>query len=384
MKYKIIVDKQPMSNPSEEKREYEVDIEELRYKGDVYDELIITKDDDYVVRRLSLSEYEVLTVLDEPVTEPLEDVNIELFEGDNYVYVKDMVGNRFYAKYIIRNDFTDSFVVYSEMFSAIDQMADEINVGVSRKLEEYSKITDVSAMINVKADEINESVDEKLDITTTKESSTGTLTFQKINTSEPIHVEIRPLENITYLYPRTNLYPSTSLYPQMRVLRFTNTTTNEAIDYELPDNLLYYNSSNYDTFVIDYKNKECYVNKKCGYNSQGNVVLLANPVKQEYEYPTIGLTEGDYTVQILKYENTVYSAYMKITLMEQNERTSQFATKVETDAKISTKANEIDLRLEEKLDEEKFTGANITMAINDDVSSAQIKADKLSLKRERV
>ncbi|WP_304970070.1 hypothetical protein [Romboutsia ilealis] len=33
MKYKIIVDKQPMTNPTNEKKIYEIDIEELRCKG---------------------------------------------------------------------------------------------------------------------------------------------------------------------------------------------------------------------------------------------------------------------------------------------------------------------------------------------------------------
>ena len=121
MQYKIIVDKQSRTNPSSEKREYTVDIEELRCKGDVYDSLIITKDEDYVMRRLSLSEYQVLTVLDNPIKEPLNDLNIELFEGDNYIYLEDMSGNKFYAEYIVKNDFTDIYVTKNEMNSSIAQ-----------------------------------------------------------------------------------------------------------------------------------------------------------------------------------------------------------------------------------------------------------------------
>ena len=90
MQYKIIVDKQPSTNPSDEKKEYIIDIEELRVKGDVYDSIVITKDEDYVMRRLSLSEYGVLSVLEEEIKEPLLDINIELFEGDNYIYLMDM------------------------------------------------------------------------------------------------------------------------------------------------------------------------------------------------------------------------------------------------------------------------------------------------------
>ena len=131
MKYKIIVDKQPRNNPSDEKKEYEIDIEELRVKGDVYDSLIITREEDYVMRRLSLSENMVLTVLDEPIKEPIPELNIELFEGDNYVYLIDMVGNRFYAEYLIKNDFTDLYVTESRMQSVITQTSSSILGAVS-------------------------------------------------------------------------------------------------------------------------------------------------------------------------------------------------------------------------------------------------------------
>ena len=80
MQYKIIVDKQPSSNPSSEKKEYIVDIEQLRVKGDIYDSINIEIDRTYVTRRLSLSEYEVLTELEEPIIQELPDLNIKLFE----------------------------------------------------------------------------------------------------------------------------------------------------------------------------------------------------------------------------------------------------------------------------------------------------------------
>ena len=92
MIYKIIVDKQSRKNPSKEKREYNIDIEELRMKEDVCDTLTIERDKTYVNRRLSLSEYQVLSVLDKPMIENLAEVNIQLFEGDNYIYVFVFIG----------------------------------------------------------------------------------------------------------------------------------------------------------------------------------------------------------------------------------------------------------------------------------------------------
>lgn len=162
MKYKIIVDKQTRTNPSSEKREYEIDIEELRIKGNIYDSLIITKDEDYVLRRLSLSEYKVLSVLQEPVKEPIQDINIELFEGDNYIYLMDMQGNKFYAEYIVKNDFTDIYCTKNEMNTAISQSANQIDLNVNQKLTEYSTKEEMNSSINLKANEITSIVSKKV------------------------------------------------------------------------------------------------------------------------------------------------------------------------------------------------------------------------------
>ena len=149
MKYKIIVDKQSRTNPSSEKREYEVNIEELRFKGDVYDSLIITKDEDYVMRRLKLTEFYVLEELEQPVKEPLENINIELFEGDNYIYLIDMVGNKFYAEYLIKNDFNDMYPTKKEMNSAINLSAQSIELTVNQKLEGYSTTEEMNSAIQL-------------------------------------------------------------------------------------------------------------------------------------------------------------------------------------------------------------------------------------------
>jgi len=136
VQYKIIVDKQSRLNPSGEQKEYTVDIEELRVKGNVYDSLVITQDETYVMRRLSLSQYGVLIVLKEETKEILTDINIELFEGDNYIYLVDMTGNKFYAEYIIKNDFTKTYATKIEMNTAISQTAQDIMLQVNKKVDE--------------------------------------------------------------------------------------------------------------------------------------------------------------------------------------------------------------------------------------------------------
>lgn len=162
MKYKIIVDKQSRTNPSVDKKEYIIDIEELRSKGDTYDSLVITKDEDYVMRRLELTDFYVLKELETPIKEVIPSLNIELFEGDNYIYLVDMVGNKFYAEYLIKNDFNDIYTTKSEMHSAIEFTAQNINLGVNQKLQNYSTTEEMNASIDVKANEINQVVSKKV------------------------------------------------------------------------------------------------------------------------------------------------------------------------------------------------------------------------------
>ena len=162
MQYKIVVDKQPRTNPSSEKKEYIIDIEELRRLGDVYDTLTIELDKTYVTRRLQLSEYGVLSVLLEPIIENLDEVDIELFEGDNYVYLYDMQGNHFYAEYLIKNEFTDLYVTVNQMNSSITQSAQSIEFNVSQTLQEYSTTEEMNSAIQQTANSINLEVSKKV------------------------------------------------------------------------------------------------------------------------------------------------------------------------------------------------------------------------------
>ena len=162
MKYKIIVDKQSRTNPSADKKEYMINIEELRTTGSVSDSLIITKNEAYVLRRLKLTEYHVLEELENPIKQTLADVKIELFEGDNYIYLIDMTGNKFYAEYLIKNDFTDNYVIKSEMNSAINQSATEIELTVNQRLTGYSTTEQMNSAITIKANEISSEVGKKV------------------------------------------------------------------------------------------------------------------------------------------------------------------------------------------------------------------------------
>lgn len=169
MKYKIVIDKQSRTNPSSEKKEYEVDIEELRVRRDIYDSIVITREESYVLRKLQLMDLNVLKILDEPIKEQLKDIKITLFEGDNYIYLVDVYGNKIYAEYLVKNEFNELYVTVNEMNSAINQSAQSIELNVNQKLTGYSTTEEMNSAIDIKANEITSSVSKTY---TTKEELT--------------------------------------------------------------------------------------------------------------------------------------------------------------------------------------------------------------------
>lgn len=225
----------------------------------------------------------------------------------------------------------------------VDKQNQKIESVVSQTDTQNQKISVVEQTVN----ELNSKISDIADITTSKESINGTVNFEKVNQSEPIYVRIYPTGiNISYLYPNAGLYPSEILYPKVRTLRFTNTTIDDFIDYELPTDLLYYDAENYDEFILDYDAQSCVVNKRVGYNADGSTYILETPRTIEYEYPRILLADGDYTVELLGYRN----AYLFVRLMAQNIYTTQFATKAELNSEISQTSSEIKLSVDEKLE----------------------------------
>ena len=249
----------------------------------------------------------------------------------------------------------------------VDKNNDEICSVIEQQTETNSQISKVVQSV----DELNSKISDIADITVSKESSSGELTFESINQSEPIRIEIHPiLKSISYLYPTNSLFPSNDLYISSRVISFLNTKTNEEFFYELPTDLLYYDEETFDSFILDYENQTCIVEKKLEYDENGNIYKLLTPKTLTFDYPTIQLTSGDYTISIVGYNN----AYIFVRLMSENIYTTQFATKVEVNSKITEKAYEIESEVSKKVGENE-----IISKINQSAEQIGIKAEKIKL-----
>ena len=230
----------------------------------------------------------------------------------------------------------------NQTYLIVDKQNQQIESVISRTDEQNEKIARVTQTV----EELNSKISDIADITTSAEDTDAKIEISEVNQSEPIRLVIRPIgENISYLYPSDALYPSDDLFMKIRTIRFHNKTTNEDFDYELPDDLLYYDSENYDEFILDYDGQSCVINKKVGYNADGTTYVLDTPKTVDYPYPRIILSDGDYDVYILSYDR----GYIFARLMAKNIYTTQFYTKAETDSIISQTSQSIDLSVNQKL-----------------------------------
>ena len=236
----------------------------------------------------------------------------------------------------------------NQTYIIVDKQNQTIESVVSNVTEQDNKISQITQTV----DELNAKISDISDITEYGESSYASVELNNINASEPVMLKVHPTtDNISLLYPRSNLYPSSSLYMPIRKVRFTRTyqeggeTLTENIDYELPDDLLYYSSTVYDEFYLDYDSHTCQITKRCKYNADGTVSALATEVVNAYEYPLIELGDGNYTISILNYQY----GYLFVRLVAKNIYTSQFYTKVETESKISQAVDSINLSVSQTL-----------------------------------
>ena len=263
---------------------------------------------------------------------------------------------------------------------SVDKQNQQIEAVVSQTDEQNQKIAKVTQTV----DELNSKISDIADITISGEDTDAQVELDNINESEPIRLVIRPIgKSISYDYPHED-YPQED-FSKIRTIRFTNTKTDEVVDYILPMDLLYYDSEHYDEFILDYEGQTCMVNKRVGYNADGTTYVLdSERIIECEEYPRILLTEGDYKVQVLGYD----TAYIFVRLMAQNIYTTQFYTKAETDSIINQTSESIDLSVNAKLSNYSTTNelnAQLQLKVdtNELVSEINASADVINLRGNR-
>ena len=140
------------------KIEYELNVTDvLREKDGIYDEYVLEKEQAKIIRRINKDG----TIKETEEEENLGTLTIMLEKGKNTIEIKNYVAS-IIAKYAIQNDYTDIFATKVEMDSSIEQSAQEIDLSVNKKLEEYSTTEEMKSEIKITADEINSEVSKKV------------------------------------------------------------------------------------------------------------------------------------------------------------------------------------------------------------------------------
>ncbi len=111
----------------------------LRKNGTKYDEYILEGEQAKVIRRINKDG----TVKSKEETENLGEYNIALHKGTNTIRIKNYSAE-IAVKYAVINDYTNVFATKLEMNSAIEQTAGEINIEVSKKIDEDKIIAKIN------------------------------------------------------------------------------------------------------------------------------------------------------------------------------------------------------------------------------------------------
>ena len=117
----------------------------LKSVGDVYDEYILEDNKAKIIRRIN----EDWTVKSTPTEENLGDITISLEEGNNTIQIIDDIAD-IEVTYVPKNNITNIFATKVEMYSKIEQTAENIDIEVSKKVNK----TEIVSSINASAEQI--------------------------------------------------------------------------------------------------------------------------------------------------------------------------------------------------------------------------------------
>lgn len=144
----------PIGNSSTKKFQFYFG-EPLRVFNDVTDELQILFNEESgicearVIRRIDYNNG-IYTIYNIPKEDPISELTMELFKGNNYVYLEEYTNWTIYARYLFNNELNEEFAPRVETNSRIRRTADEINLEVSKKVNQ----DEIIASINMSPEQI--------------------------------------------------------------------------------------------------------------------------------------------------------------------------------------------------------------------------------------
>lgn len=128
-------------------RTYPIEIASpLLFYGDISDEIAIINGTVRLYRKLGITPYGKIYILDAITEEPLVNggnTKIELFEGDNYIRIIGSNGKS-YIKYMLKNEYNETFATKIELNTSITQTEERIDLVASRKVGKDKVISSIN------------------------------------------------------------------------------------------------------------------------------------------------------------------------------------------------------------------------------------------------
>lgn len=262
------------------------------------------------------------------------------------------------------SDTTDRRI--KETYLIVSKQNQKIEAAVNNSENALSQTTNLT----IELGKIQGIVSEKADTTTSAENI-GKVKLENINKSEVIMLQIHPTsEDITSTYTSKKVYLSKTFFFASRKVVFEN-KTGYKIKYRLPADLRVLDDV-YDEFTLNLNNRICTVTKRIDIDSNGDKYVLSQPKTETYEYPSLNLEEGDYTVYMPSYK----TANIFCRLMTKNAYTEQFAVKVEVESMFEQLKDQITLQVNKKLEDYSTTtemNSAIVMKANEINNSVNLK-----------
>ena len=174
-------------------------------------------------------------------------------------------------------------------------------------------------------------------------TGTGNITLENAYEG-PLH-KLTIKGNISLIYPNNNLFPSSNLYPKSFKLQV------DEILYDLDINYLNYINENVcDEFV--YEDGNCYIIRRVGINENSEMYELSNKIFEEREGLFINVLENS-TITLLGFGNAILTAEYLL----QNQYTDVFATEAYVNSEIKQTADEINIEVSKKVNEDEVVSA---------------------------
>ena len=136
----------------------------LRYSDTVYDEFYLNYESQtcQVIKRCAYNADGTVRALGTEITTDYPYPTITLGEGNYTITLPGYDFGYLYVRLMAKNIYTTQFYTKVETDSRINQKADEINLGVSQTLTNYSTTNEMNSAITLKANEISSTVSKKV------------------------------------------------------------------------------------------------------------------------------------------------------------------------------------------------------------------------------